>query len=173
MHADDYVQYLPVAVYVGLSACGVKSPNTFKEQVTVVATSYLVMSGITNILKYTFKKERPDTKARNSFPSGHTATAFTGAELIRLEYGERAGVAAYIAAIGVGFFRLYNNRHWFIDVIAGAGIGILSARVGYWMLPHYRRWFHWGEKKNGMVISAIPAYDHFNRHISLNLAVAF
>lgn len=39
-------------------------------------------------LKMSAKSERPDHSARNSFPSGHTATAFMGAQLLHNEYGE-------------------------------------------------------------------------------------
>ena len=30
---------------------------------------------------------------------------------------------------------MYNNRHWLTDVIAGAGVGILSAQAAYWLYP--------------------------------------
>ena len=35
--------------------------------------SYAVMGILVNGMKRTFKEKRPDTNARNSFPSGHTA----------------------------------------------------------------------------------------------------
>lgn len=41
----------------------------------------------------------------------------------------------YAVAAGTGFFRMYNNRHWLTDVITGAGIGILSVQVAYWLYP--------------------------------------
>ena len=53
-----------------------------------------------------------------------------GAELVRMEYGGWYGIGAYTIAVGVGFMRMYNGRHWLHDVVAGAGVGILSARVG-------------------------------------------
>ena len=30
---------------------------------------------------------------------------------------------------------MYNNRHWLTDVAAGAGIGILSTKIAYWLYP--------------------------------------
>lgn len=30
---------------------------------------------------------------------------------------------------------MYNNRHWLTDVIAGAGVGILSVQAAYWLYP--------------------------------------
>lgn len=83
-------------------------------------------------------QERPDGSSRNSFPSGHTATAFAGAELLRREYWDVSpwiGVAGYAVVAGTGFFRMYNNRHWLTDVLAGAGMGILSAQAAYWLYP--------------------------------------
>lgn len=53
-----------------------------------------------------------------------------GAELVRIEYGGWYGAGAYAVAAGVGFMRMYNGRHWLHDVVAGAGVGILSARIG-------------------------------------------
>ena len=49
------------------------------------------------------------------------------------------GVAGYAVAAGTGFFRMYNNRHWLTDVLAGAGIGILSAEIAYWLYPTFSK----------------------------------
>ena len=95
-----------------------------------------------NSIKYLTKVELPDESSRNSFPSGHTATAFVGAELLRREYGHRSpliSIASYAIAAGTGFFSMYNNRNRFTDVIAGAGIGILSVEAAYWMYPAISR----------------------------------
>ena len=48
----------------------------------------------------------------NSFPSGHTANAFCGAELMRIEYGNWVGLAGYAVAVTTGVMRMYNERHW-------------------------------------------------------------
>lgn len=170
--ADDYVQYLPAVAYLGLGAVGVKSKHTFKERLAVGLTAYAAMTAIVNSSKYAFKEKRPDSNARNSFPSGHTSTVFTGAELIREEYGAAYGIAAYGVATGVAFLRLYNGRHWLNDVIAGAGVGILSARIGYWMLPLYRKWFNWNSDRPGVTAAAVPGYDYTSRTFSLNFAIA-
>ncbi len=169
-HADDYVQYLPIAAYIGLDYIGVRGKHTLKERVVVGATAYIAMAACINTLKYTIREQRPDSYTRNSFPSGHTATAFTGAELVREEYGTWAGVGAYTVATGVAFLRLYNGRHWFNDLLAGAGIGILSARVGYWMLPLYRKWFGWSNG-NMECMALMPSYG--NRTLAINAVYVF
>ncbi len=171
-HADDYIQYLPALTYLTFGSIGIKSKHPLKECIAVEVTAYITMAALTNIGKYSFKERRPDSNARNSFPSGHTATVFTGAELMREEYGLGIGVGAYSVAIGVAFLRLYNNRHWLNDVIAGAGVGILSARIGYWMLPLYQRWFKWNNTPAEIVLIS-PAYDPTYHSFSINLAYSF
>ena len=51
------------------------------------------------------------------------------------------GVAGYAVAAGTGFLRMYNNKHWLNDVIAGAGVGILSTRLSYWLYPKLKNTF--------------------------------
>lgn len=171
-HADDYIQYLPVVSYVALGSLGVKSKHSLKERLAVTATSYLALGIMVNTVKWTVNVRRPDSSARNSFPSGHTATVFMGAELIRKEYGTGYGVGAYSIAFGVAFLRLYNDRHWFNDVVAGAGVGILSARIGYWMLPLNRKLFRLNNK-NSLVITTLPYYDPRYQAMGGALAVCF
>ncbi len=171
--ADDYLQYLPATAYLGLGFTGVKTRNSFKERLAAGLTAYISMAAMINVTKYAVRERRPDSNARNSFPSGHTATAFTGAELIRIEYGDCWGAGAYVVATGIAFLRLYNDRHWLNDVIAGAGIGILSARIGYWMLPLYRKWFHWESSPENPVLAVMPAYSPSDRNVSLSAALIF
>lgn len=138
IHADDYLQYVPSIAHIGLSILGAKASHSYLERTCVLATSCATMGILVNSLKHTVRKRRPDSRARNSFPSSHTATVFMGAELVHLEYKNNSrwyGIGAYAIACSVVFLRTYNNRHWLSDVFAGAGIGLLSAHVGYWLLP--------------------------------------
>ncbi len=144
---DDYIQYLPVASSLILGSVGVKARHSFRDRVFVIATSYATMAILTNTMKFCIDEKRPEFAGHNSFPSGHTATAFMGAELVRIEYGGWYGVGAYAIATGVGFMRMYNGRHWFHDVVAGAGVGILSARVGEWSCRLWQKIFQKKEKK--------------------------
>lgn len=137
---DDKIQYVPIAGYAVLGFVpGVKHRHNFGERVLAGATSYIVMTGMTQGVKYLVREPRPNGVNNKSFPSGHTATAFCGAELCRLEYGNAYGAVAYAFAATTGVMRVVNNRHWCNDVLAGAGIGFLSARVGYWLLPWEKR----------------------------------
>ena len=132
--------------------------------------SYMALGVMVNSLKHGVNEKRPHSNARNSFPSGHTSKVFTSAELIRLEYGAAVAIRGYTVATAVAFLRLYNGRHWLNDVIAGAGIGILSARIGYWMLPLCQKWLNRDNKKT---IAMLPAYDFNNRAISVGMVASF
>ncbi len=143
---DDYLQYSPFAMMWTLDALGLKSRHKFKQQTTILLTSVITTATLVNISKRVIARQRPGYGAYNSFPSGHTTTAFMGAELLRLEYGEEyrwVGILGYVAATATGFLRVYNDRHWVTDTVAGAGVGILSARVGYWLAPKLNGWL-WG-----------------------------
>lgn len=173
MHFDDYLQYAPVATYFGLDLLGAEAKHSFKEQAATAATAYIIMAVLVNGIKYTVQEPRPGSGARNSFPSGHTATAFTGAELIRLEYGNGYGIAAYgITTAGVAFMRLYNDRHWLNDIVAGAGIGILSANIAYWMLPWERKLFGW-DNSSRQRIALMPTYNTTFKQYGLMLSAQF
>lgn len=144
MTLDDVTQYVPMAANYGLRLCGVKGLHGYGDLTIILGTSYALMSATVSMMKNVTRVERPDGSAMNSFPSGHTATAFLGAELLRREYwgvSPWIGVAGYAVAAGTGFFRMYNNRHWLTDVIAGAGVGILSVQAGYWLYPVIARTF--------------------------------
>jgi hypothetical protein len=171
--ADDYIQYLPVAFVYGLSVAGVKAKHDYTDRTLIVVASYLSMGVMVNGLKYTIHSPRPNFHANNSFPSGHTATAFMGAELVRMEYEDASpwyGIAAYSLATSVGLMRIYNESHWTTDVLAGAGIGILSARIGYWLLPFNRRLI--GRKKAAASPLVIAPY-YTKQHGGIGLSYQF
>lgn len=168
---DDYIQYLPVALFLSLDYLGVDAKHTIGERLSVGVVTYLSVIAFSQGVKHIVREPRPDNGTRNSFPSGHTTTAFAGAELVRSEYGWGVGAAAYAVAATVGFMRMYNGRHWFNDVVAGIGFGILSARIGYWMLPLSRHLFK--IPRQGQALIATPAYDPDTRALGISCAIQF
>lgn len=90
--------------------------------------------GITEITKSITNVTRPCGGAR-SFPSGHTAAAFSGAAFLDHRYGFKYGLPAYIAATGVAYSRVKANKHWKSDVIIGA---CLAYTVSYFVTSQYQ-----------------------------------
>ena len=132
---DDYLQYTPWAAHAVMGLCGVKGVSKNRWQVlTADALAAVMMATMVNGLKYSINRTRPNGD-NASFPSGHTATAFTGATLLAHEYGSRSvwiPIAGYTVATASGVMRILNNRHYVSDVVVGAAVGILSAELAYW-----------------------------------------
>ena len=132
---DDYLQFFGPAFTVGLKVAGVEGRSDWGRFLATTAMSYGIMAGFVNGIKYTAKEMRPDGSTANSWPSGHTATAFVGATILHKEYGLTRSpwysVAGYTVATATGIMRVLNNRHWVSDVFSGAGIGIMSTELAY------------------------------------------
>ena len=132
---DDYTQFFGPAMVVGLKLGGYEGRSDWPRLLASAGMSYVLMAALVNGIKYTAKEMRPDGSTANSWPSGHTATAFVGASLLHKEYGLTRSpwwsVAGYGVATATGVMRVLNNRHWISDVMSGAGIGIMSTELGY------------------------------------------
>ncbi|WP_158611036.1 phosphatase PAP2 family protein [Aurantiacibacter spongiae] len=77
-------------------------------------------------LKATISERRPDGSDANSFPSGHASMAFSAATRIAERRGLSEGIPAFALAGFVGVARVQADKHYWHDVAAGAGIGVLS-----------------------------------------------
>lgn len=119
-YGDLLGQCIPNALYfVGMEIAG-------QERRAGLMLRTTLMSGLTtNILKYSIREKRPNSDAKNSFPSGHTATAFAFASTVGFEHGISYGIPAYAMATFVGFSRINDNKHYLFDVIAGALVGTM------------------------------------------------
>lgn len=86
--------------------------------------------------------------------------AFSSAHFMFREYNETnfwLGISGYPIAAMTGIYRIFNDKHWVGDVIAGAGIGILSTEVAYWLFPTISKWF--ANKKNQASLVILPTYQ--------------
>lgn len=129
---DDWIQYVPAAAYLTLDLAGVNHENDLIKRSCTAIGGYVFYAVITKATKHFVSEMRPDGSRDNSFPSGHSGKAFLGAELVRMEFGNGWGAAAYSVAGVTAFMRIWNDKHWLTDVVAGAALGILSAHVGDW-----------------------------------------
>lgn len=156
---DDYLQYTPALTVYGLKLAGVKGRNNLGRATLSYATSLVIMGILVNSIKYTAKVERPDGSKNNSFPSGHTAMAFANASFLHKEYGivnPAYSIGGYSAATLTGLGRNLNNRHWIPDILAGAGIGIISTELGYFFIDKIYK----NKGDNLSVLSRIQGNDY-------------
>ncbi|MDY3979950.1 MAG: phosphatase PAP2 family protein [Tidjanibacter sp.] len=133
---DDYMQFSPAVIMLAMKSLGVESRSSWPRMLSADAFSTAIMMGYVYGIKYGIGRLRPDGSSYNSFPSGHTAMAFMAATMFHNEYGHLSpwiSLAGYSLATATGISRALNNRHWFSDVVVGAGIGILSTKLGYYI----------------------------------------
>lgn len=159
---DDFTLAAPVVAVYALNLAGVKGKNNFIDRTALYGMSYLIGSSVVSTVKRMTGVVRPDSSNFYSFPSGHTSQAFIAAEFMRQEYKDRSpwyGIAAYAVAAGTGYLRMYNNKHWFNDVMAGAGVGILSTRVSYWLYPKIKNLFV-KDKNKELNTVVMPMYQN-------------
>lgn len=135
-HTDDYLQLAPATIMLGLKTAGIEGRSSWGRMLTSDAFSAIIMASVVNSLKQATHVMRPDGSNEHSFPSGHTATAFMTATMLTKEYGHKSpwvGIGAYATATATGMMRMANNKHWLSDVLTGAGIGVLSTEIGYYL----------------------------------------
>lgn len=132
---DNYTRFAPYPVIAAMKLAGYEGRSNWSRLGVSVLASNAVMAMAVMATKHTVSELRPDATERNSFPSGHTATAFVAATILHKEYGTTRSpwfsVGGYALATATGVMRVLNNRHWISDVMAGAGIGIISTELGY------------------------------------------
>ena len=181
LRIDDHLQYLPIAEIFVLPNLGIEPAHNLKERVLIGAAAYAMTAVFVNSMKYTIRQLRPDNSTRNSFPSGHTATVFTGVEMLYQEYKHSqpwVGITGYVVATGVGLLRIYNNRHWASDVVAGAGIGILSTKLSYLLFPYTSKLLQSKKERiargaSSLHMLAFPTYDAKTQGVGMGVVVSF
>jgi membrane-associated phospholipid phosphatase len=167
LRIDDYLQYTPAAVTFGLNAIGIKGKHKMIDAGAIYLMSNAIMSGIVVSIKKTTPVMRPDMSNNNSFPSGHTAAAFVSAEFLLREYIDVSpwiGIAGYGAAFLTGYLRMYNNKHWFSDVVAGAGIGVISTKLAYLLYNQIKPRLLKNKGKNTIIL---PSYQNGSWGVNL------
>lgn len=158
-HVDNYMQYVPMVAVYALNFAGIKGKHSIIDQTGLYILSFAIMGVSTTAVKRLADRPRPDGSNNYSFPSGHTANAFAAAEFLNQEYHDVSpwiGYAGYTVATATGILRMYNNKHWLSDVVAGAGIGIASTKIAYLVYPHLRKLVI---GKQSLHYSVVPAYQ--------------
>lgn len=95
--------------------------------------TFVTSIGTVSMFKVVVEKWRPNVSNPQSFPSGHTAGAFSGAAYLDMRYGWEFGLPAYLIAGFTGYSRVQAQKHFADDVISGMSVSILSAAM--WTSP--------------------------------------
>jgi len=158
---DDQLRHVPAVTALGLSLAGVKGKHSTVNQALLFALTYTINNTLTSNLKDLTRVERPGGKGDfSSFPSQHATAAFSAARFLDREYGASSGwyrVGGYSVATGVAALRLIKGKHWLSDVLAGAGVGIASTELAYWVYPRVQRVLVKGLQDRALVL---PFYQN-------------
>lgn len=123
---DYYGRLIPNLLYIlGMGVDGIATKNEQsrkRAELMIRATSSAMLT--TFALKEVVREPRPNNpEDHGSFPSGHTAAAFSFASVIGAEHGPVLGAIAYGLASLTALSRMNDNKHELHDVVAGAIIG--------------------------------------------------
>lgn len=168
LFVETYLQLAPAAFHLTSEYFGIESTHSLAHKAIASASSFAIQTAVCYVIKHSFKEMRPDGSSRNSFPSAHTAAAFTGAELIRRDLGWGYGGLAYACGVGVAAGRVIHKRHWWWDTAVGAGIGIISAGLGCKIAEAIDI-----DSKLAKRVSFAPAYDPQSGAYMASLTLAF
>lgn len=161
MKLDNYSQYVPAIMVYGLNLWGVKGKHNLSDRTVIYLTSQLISAAMVVPLKHLVKEVRPDSSNALSFPSGHTATAFSSAQFMYREYRDSnfwLSISGYPFALFTGIYRSINNRHWVGDIVAGAGFGIASTELAYWLHPKINKLLF--KKQSNLSSMVMPFYQN-------------
>jgi membrane-associated phospholipid phosphatase len=133
--ADDVLKWMPFGVLLFADILGKKTTSGWKRQVLIAGAGEAIKYLISDNLKKITNEHRPAPyTGSHSFPSGHTCTAFSTAEVLHSEFKDSLpwlSYSGYVIATAVAAIRVMKNRHWLQDVVAGAAIGIISTKLAY------------------------------------------
>lgn len=113
-----------------------KSRSKLERMLTANAMALGISFGATELLKHTVREGRPDQSNLHSFPSGHTSFAFVSATILSREYGYISPwitIGGFTTAAGTQLLRVHHNKHWMNDLYMGAGIGVMSTNLAYFL----------------------------------------
>jgi membrane-associated phospholipid phosphatase len=156
-----------IPIFGSVYIYGLAAKNPEAETAALMAGKAIIISGAyAFVFKEIFQRKRPydadppdagywggpgNGFHYNSFPSGHATVAFAAASAISTYYSDRIwiGITSYSLASLVGVSRIYDNKHWASDVMAGAVLGYAIGRMvankqkkqsWFGLAPYYNGW---------------------------------
>lgn len=118
-----------LAVGLPLVAAGLSLAHKDTNGLWQLAESEVATVLLVEAIKSSTHQMRPNGKDDKSFPSGHTAVAFSAAQYLQMRAGWEYGLPAYALATATGYSRVRSKEHYWKDVVAGAALG---ASVSYY-----------------------------------------
>lgn len=156
-------------VMLGFLGYGLIAKNDRAKAVAFDAfvSSVIASKVVTPLLKSAVGRNRPNESegafefdGGSSFPSNHATQAFAVASVIAGHYESRwVDAAAYGLASLVGVARVYDDDHWFSDVVAGAAIGAATGR--FIVRTNQRQRAQW---------TVLPIYDRERRGLLVSIS---
>jgi membrane-associated phospholipid phosphatase len=140
--ADDWLQWAPSTSVYALDAAGVRLKHRFREHLLLDASSIIITGGAGFVMRKVSDQIKGFDILDTQFPSGHTANAFRGAEMLRQEMSGRHPLlqwSGYLVAGLVAGSRLMRGEHYLSEVVAGAGLGILSTSITYGLFHRIKK----------------------------------
>lgn len=102
--------------------------NDDMEGLRQLGYAALLTTASTEVLKRAVNSRRPDG-SKFGFPSGHASIAFASAAYVNQRYGLAPSIPMYALAALTGYGRVRSHQHFTKDVVGGAVVGILAARI--------------------------------------------
>jgi membrane-associated phospholipid phosphatase len=140
---DKHLKWIPFASAFMLDVFGVKTKSGWKKQVLIAGATEAIRYLLADNIKKITQERRPfPYSGKHSFPSGHTSSSFAGAEFLHTEFKNSIPIlscAGYLGATATAVIRVMKSRHWIKDVVGGAVIGIVSAKLAYFLVNKLSR----------------------------------
>lgn len=134
---------------IGLIALWASGDSFWKKWAVMQFLGICVLAVLVLIVKFLVRRERPEgdwgdiyrNTDPHSFPSGHSARAFSIATIAMAMGPPWLGIFLLIWAPLVALSRVAMGVHYFSDVLAGALLGILAALIGMQVYEPILIWF--------------------------------
>ena len=171
-HAASMSDLLLYGAFIGTIPLVPALSNNYYSKALKMSLNVISLNGIiTNIVKMTVKRQRPDSfyKTRadaedsfRSFFSGHTSTTFalgtSNAILLSEAYPDKRNLiwfANLSLATATGYLRIAGDKHYLSDVLCGGIVGYFVAKYAH-------------KKRNRK--EAILGFSFYEKHPVINLS---
>ncbi len=135
----SFITRMPVVVliFVLLFFLVLKQEEKYMQVLLFVLTGFLTVVLTEFVLKPLFATPRPEINqfctGAYSFPSTHAALSFAWATILSL-FSSVYAAMFFSMAVLISYSRIFLNCHYFSDVLVGAVIGVVVAKLLYLLL---------------------------------------